>query len=110
MYESPHPPHAVKASDAPAHIPGIDFSGIDWTVWAVAAATIAIMAFILLKGRNRRGLRGTAASDPNGVADALLLSQMSSWGPGDHSRSGSDGGHHGGFFDGSGGDAGGGCH
>ena len=107
MYESPHPPHAVKASDTPTHFLGVDWSGIDWTVWAAAMATIAIMAFIMLKGRNRRRPLGTPAGDFSGAGDAANLSDTS-WGPGHHTSTGSDASHHGGFFDGGSADAGGG--
>ena len=95
MYESPHPPHAAKASELPAHFLGFDLSSVDWTVWAVAIATIAVMVFILLKGRNRRGVGGTPAGDVSAASEARMLSETS-WGPGDHSFSGSDAGHHGG--------------
>ena len=108
MYESPHSPRAVTASDA-THSLGIDWSSIDWTVWAAAIATIAIMAFIVLKGRSRRRVSGTPAGDFGGATDAANSSDTS-WGPGHHSLSGSDAGHHGGFFDGGSSDAGGGHH
>jgi hypothetical protein len=109
MYESPHPPPVAKASDAPAHFLGIDWNGIDWTSWAVAIATIAIVAFIVLKGRNRPRRSGSPAGDGTDLTNAALLNDIS-WGPGHHSHTGSDAGHHGGFFDGGGGDAGGGGH
>jgi uncharacterized membrane protein YgcG len=111
MYESPHPPPAVKASDATAHFLGIDWGGIDWTVWAISVATAAIVAYIMLKGRNRRRLHGAPSGAGNSdIANAAALLNDISWGPGHHSHTGSDAGHHGGFFDGGGGDAGGGGH
>jgi len=111
MYESPHLPHAVKASDALLHFPGIDWSSIDWTVWAVAIATIAIVAFVVRKGHNRRRVGGRPSGDGNNdVTNAAMLLSDVSWGPGHHSHTGSDAGHHGGFFDGGGGEAGGGGH
>jgi len=109
MFESPHPPPAVKASDLPTQFLGIDWSGIDWYTCAVAIVTIAVMAFIMRRGSNRRGVGGSNAGDFAGTSDARLLSRDISWGPGDHAQIGSDAGHHGGFFD-SGGDAGGGGH
>ena len=72
MYESPHPPPVAKASDAPAHFLGIDWNGIDWTSWAVAIATIAIVAFIVLKGRNRPRRSGSPAGDGTDLTDAAL--------------------------------------
>jgi hypothetical protein len=107
MYESPHPPHAATASDAPAHVLGVDWSSIDWYTCAVAAVSIAVVIFIMRSGRNRRGVGDTPAGDFSGTSDVRTLRNDISWGPGDHSSIGSDAGHHGGFFDG---DAGGGGH
>jgi hypothetical protein len=110
MYESPHPPLAVKASDMPTQFLGIDLSGIDWYTCAVAAVSIAVVVLIMRRGRNRRRGSGSDAGDFSGTSDARLLSRDISWGPGDHSSIGSDAGHHGGFFDGGGSDGGGGHH
>jgi hypothetical protein len=110
MYESPHPPHAATASDASTHVLGIDWSSIDWYTCAVAAVSIAVVIFIMRSGRNRRRVGGSDAGDFSGTSDMRTLRNDISWGPGDHSSIGSDAGHHGGFFDGSGGDAGGGGH
>jgi hypothetical protein len=110
MYESPHPPHAVTASDAPAHFLGIDWSGIDWYTCAVAIVAIAVVVFIMRSGGNRRRAGGSDAGDFSGTSDLRTLRNDISWGPGDHASIGSDAGHHGGFFDGGGGDAGGGGH
>jgi uncharacterized membrane protein YgcG len=111
MYESPHPPHAVKTVDAVANAGwlGIDLSSIDWSTWAILIATVSSVAFIMLRGRNRK--RSAPSSDRNSIAggDAFNASDFS-WGPGHHSHSGSDGGHHGGFFDGGGDSGGGGGH
>lgn len=110
MYESPHPPPAVKASDAPLHFLGIDLSSIDWYTCAVAAVSIAVMIFIMRSGSNRRRVGGSDAGDFSGTSDIRTLSNDVSWGPGQHSQIGSDAGHHGGFFDGGGSDGGGGHH
>jgi hypothetical protein len=110
MYESPHPPHVAKASDASAQLLGIDWSSIDGTVWLALIATVAIVALLMLKGRNRRRLgraRATGNVSTDVTSAAVLLNDIS-WGPGHHSHSGSDASHHGGFFDGGGTDAGGG--
>jgi len=105
MYESPHPPHAVKASELPSHLLGIDWSSIDWYTCAVALVAIAVMVLIMRSGGNRRRAAGSDAGDFSGTSDIRAVRNDISWGPGDHSSIGSDAGHHGGFFDG-GGDAG----
>ena len=105
MYEAPHPPHAATVSDMPTQFPGIDWSNTDWFPWVWAVVTIAIVAFIMRRSRNRRRGSGSPAGDFSGTDDARLLTRDMSWGPGDHSSIGSDGG----FFDG-GGDSGGGGH
>jgi hypothetical protein len=105
MYESPHPPHVVKASDTPGHFLGIDWSSIDWFPWVWAIVTIAIVAFIMRRNRNRRRTGSSGSTDFNDTSDMRSLTRDISWGPGDHSSVGSDGG----FFDG-GGDASGGGH
>jgi hypothetical protein len=109
MYEAPHPPHAATVSDLPAQFLGIDLSGIDWYICAVAIVSIAVVVFIMRRGSNGRLGGGSGATDFNGTSDMRSLSRDISWGPGDHSSIGSDAGPHGGFFDG-GGDAGGGGH
>jgi hypothetical protein len=110
MYESPHPPHAVKASEVPTQFLGVDLSSIDWYTWAAAAVAIAVVVLIMRSGRNRRRVGGSDAGDFSGTSDIRSLSNDISWGPGHHSQSGSDAGHHGGFFDGGGSDGGGGHH
>ena len=106
MYEAPHPPHAATANDMPTQLLGIDLSGIDWFPWVWGIVTIAIVAFIMRRSRNRRRIGGTDAGDFSGTDDARMLTRDISWGPGDHSSIGSDGG----FFDGGGSDTGGGGH
>ncbi len=106
MYESPHPPNAVTASDMPTQFLGIDLSSIDWYTCAVAIVAIAVVVFIMRTGRNRRGIGGSDAGDFSGTSDVRSLKNDISWGPGDHSFSGSDAG----FFDGGGDSSGGGHH
>ena len=108
MYESPHPPHAVTATELPSHLLGIDWS--DWSTWAVALVAIAAMIRIMRGGGKRRRAASSDGGDFSGTSDIRALRNDISWGPGDHSSIGSDAGHHGGFFDGSGDAGGGGGH
>ncbi len=106
MYESPHPPHTVNASEGPAHFLGIDWTSIDWYTCAVAIVAIAVVVLIIRSGSNRRRLGGSDAGDFSGTSDVRALNNDVSWGPGDHSHGGSDGSS----FDGSGDGGGGGHH
>src|SRR5262249_5590020 len=102
-------PRVTTASEAQPHLFGIDWSGIDGTVVTALLATVAVVALIMRKSRRRHLGRTTPTGDGSRVGEAMLLNDIS-WGPGHHSHTGSDAGHHGGYFDGGGGDAGGGGH
>ena len=84
---------------------GIDWSNVNWFPWVWAVVTVAIVAFIMRRSFSRGRVGGTDAGDFSGTDDARQLTRDISWGPGDHSSIGSDGG----FFDG-GGDSSGGGH
>jgi len=88
----------------PTQFLGIDWSSFDWFPWVWGIVTIAIVAFIMRRRNNRRRIGGIGAGDFNGTDDARQLTRDISWGPGDHTSIGSDGG----FFDGGGSDVGGG--
>ena len=99
-------PQAATVSDMPTQFLGIDWSSFDWFPWVWGIVTIAIVAFIMRRGRNRRSGSGSGTTDFNNTDDIRALTRDISWGPGDHSSIGSNGG----FFDGGGGDASGGGH
>jgi hypothetical protein len=90
----------------PTQILGIDLSGINWFPWVWGIVTIAIVTFIMRRSGKRRSSSGSGTSDFNNTDDIRSLTRDISWGPGDHSSTGSGGG----FFDGGGGDASGGGH
>ena len=87
----------------PTHFLGIDWSSFDWFPWVWGVVTIAIVAFIMRRGRKKPRGSDSGNSDFNNTDDIRALSRDISWGPGDHSSIGGDS-----FFDG--GSSGGGGH